>query len=348
MERLPLSALLSHALVAFTIELDNEFEHRMPHWTTSHGGTRHGPWLVSVVMYLNCMQFVGGDPVRLRDLERLARTKTNLDGMQRWGYVTVAPDPAGKNQKIVRATTAGGMAREVWRPLFGEIEKRWEDRFGRDAVDALRQSLAALAAHIDLDLPDCLPILKYGLRSDAPGRKKSAGTAAGLPLLTLLSRVLLAFAVEFERVPEISLAIGANVIRILDEDGVKVRDLPLLSGVSREAIAMTLGFLEKRGLIAIASNPKAARLTARGIVAQDGCRCLVDAVEQGWRERFGAEAIDHLRAALEHLSGGGGSQSPLFRGLDAHPEGWRASVRRPETLPHFPVVLHRGGFPDGS
>ncbi len=24
------------------------------------------------------------------------------------------------------------------------------------------------------------------------------------------------------------------------------------------------------------------------------------------------------------------------------------SVRRPATLPHFPVVLHRGGYPDGS
>ncbi len=25
-----------------------------------------------------------------------------------------------------------------------------------------------------------------------------------------------------------------------------------------------------------------------------------------------------------------------------------ADVRPPQTLPHFPMVLHRGGFPDGS
>ena len=31
---LPLSTLLSQALVAFTIEFDNEFEHQMPHRTT--------------------------------------------------------------------------------------------------------------------------------------------------------------------------------------------------------------------------------------------------------------------------------------------------------------------------
>jgi len=29
-------------------------------------------------------------------------------------------------------------------------------------------------------------------------------------------------------------------------------------------------------------------------------------------------------------------------------EGWRASVPRLEQLPHYPMILHRGGFPDGS
>jgi Leucine carboxyl methyltransferase len=38
----------------------------------------------------------------------------------------------------------------------------------------------------------------------------------------------------------------------------------------------------------------------------------------------------------------------LFGGLEPYPDNWRASVRRPATLPHFPMVLHRGGYPDGS
>ena len=55
-DQLPLPSLLSHALVAFTIELDNEFEHQMPHRTRDHGSTgRGGPWLVSMVMWFNCM-----------------------------------------------------------------------------------------------------------------------------------------------------------------------------------------------------------------------------------------------------------------------------------------------------
>jgi hypothetical protein len=50
-----LSGLLSRALVAFTIEADNEAEHRMPHRTTSQGRSAGapGPWLVSLVMWEN-------------------------------------------------------------------------------------------------------------------------------------------------------------------------------------------------------------------------------------------------------------------------------------------------------
>jgi methyltransferase (TIGR00027 family) len=54
--RLPLSALLSQALVAFTIECDNEFERQMPHSTTSQGRVPGAPWLVSMAMWSNCLR----------------------------------------------------------------------------------------------------------------------------------------------------------------------------------------------------------------------------------------------------------------------------------------------------
>jgi hypothetical protein len=58
--RFPLPALLSQALVAFTIEYDNEFEHQMPHRTARRPAahSRRGPWLVSLPMWSNFMQFV--------------------------------------------------------------------------------------------------------------------------------------------------------------------------------------------------------------------------------------------------------------------------------------------------
>jgi hypothetical protein len=57
----------------------------------------------------------------------------------------------------------------VWRPLFAEIEKRWQTRFGKKEIEQLRESLIALLNQIGFDLPDCLPILQYGLFSREPG-----------------------------------------------------------------------------------------------------------------------------------------------------------------------------------
>ena len=147
--RLPLSALLSQALVAFTIECDNEFERQMPHSTTSHGRTPGAPWLVSMAMWSNCLRFVGEDPITVGELERLARTGTNLDGMRRWGYIDVRPDPDDRRARpprrdlTVRATAAGLRAQQIWRPLPGVVEKRWQERFGRETLGDLRASLGS-------------------------------------------------------------------------------------------------------------------------------------------------------------------------------------------------------------
>src|SRR5215467_12185312 len=96
---LPLHALLSQALVAFTIEFDNAAELQLQHRTTRHMPAVGGVWLTSMAMWLNCMRYVGTEPVTLGDVARLARTDTNLDGMRRWGYITVEPGPGDPRYK---------------------------------------------------------------------------------------------------------------------------------------------------------------------------------------------------------------------------------------------------------
>jgi DNA-binding MarR family transcriptional regulator len=368
-DRLPLPTLLSHALVAFTIEFDNESEYRMPHRTTNHGattGSLHAPWLVSLVMWLNCMCFVTDEGITVRELERLARMPTNLNGMERWGYIIVEPDPADRRPKpprndwVIRATGAGRKAQEVWRPLADIIEKRWQERFGKAKVDQLRKSLWALTGQLSIALPDCLPILGYGLFSKGPEyeRRISSGiepdNASSVTLPTLISKVLLAFAMEFERDSEISLAISANLLRLLGEEAVRVRDLPRLSGVSKEAIAMSLKFLVSRGHALLEPESSGSRvklvvLTSKGRNARDAYRQLVGDIEQRWQERFAKGTVPHLRESLEPLMGDPAAHpSPLLLGLEPHADGWRASLPKPEGLPHYPMILHRGGFPDGS
>src|SRR5208337_179364 len=206
---LSVSALLSQALVAFTIEFDNEAEHRLPHRTTDHGASGHGDgaWLVSLVMWENCLRHLTDQPITVGELEARARTGTNLDGMRRWGYITI-DGTARKIHKgrpgpdaVLRATAAGLRARQVWLPLPGLIEQRWRERFGAGQVDRLRESLVTLASRLDPGLPDCLPILGAALLSRGPAPAlPPAGHVdlAGLPLSALLSRVLLSFALEYE------------------------------------------------------------------------------------------------------------------------------------------------------
>src|SRR5277367_2784789 len=116
--RLPLPALLSRALVALIIEFDNEFERQMPHRTTNHGatpGVHDAPWLVSMVMWSKFMRFIPEQGISVRELQALLKTNPKELKMwltrlgEWWGYLLVEPD-------MVRPTTAGRRAQEVWRP----------------------------------------------------------------------------------------------------------------------------------------------------------------------------------------------------------------------------------------
>ena len=360
MKPLPLPTLLSHALVAFIMEFDNEFEHRTPHRTTKHGatpGSHRAPFLLSMVMWSGFLRFVPDEGIAVSDFQRVAQLpkknlRTWLTRMSEWwGYVTLEPNTTddrstkGGASWIIRPTPGGRRALESWRPLTGIIEGRWRERFGRDAIEQLRESLLALADRCAVDMPNFLPILGYGLRSDLPDQPRHASSDRALP--ALLSKVLLAFAIDFERESELALAICANVLRLATDDGVPVRELPRLAGVSKEAIAIALSFLEKRGYANVepqsaASRTKVLKLTAKGLAARQSYEQLVQAIEERWQDRFGRDTIAALRTSLERIDG------ELLRGLEPYPNCWRAAVPRPESLPHYPMILHRGGFPDGS
>jgi hypothetical protein len=127
---------------------------------------------------------------------------------------------------------------------------------------------------------------------------------------------------------------------------------------------VALGWLERRGYAVTAPGPAAsrgqlARLTRRGHQAQQDHRRLVGAVEQRWRDRFGADLITELASSLRALFTHQDGRQRIAAGLVPHPDGWRAHppylsrtqamVDDPAgTLPHYPMVSHRGGFPDGS
>jgi DNA-binding MarR family transcriptional regulator len=240
------------------------------------------------------------------------------------------------------------------------MDQRWRSRFGDAAVDELQRSLRTIYESLDIDPPDYLPLVfpTQNGRSESPTPRTAAHAvtraARKQDISALLSALLFAFARDFEAESKISLPISANTLRVLDTNGVRIRDLPRLTGVSKEANAMCAGWLRRRECAVSVPDPNASRgqvlrLTAKGRGAQAKYRRILAETEDSWRSSYGAAAVDNLRRALERLVGDGTlASSPLAAGLEPHPDNWRANVRRPETLPHYPMVLHRGAYPDGS
>jgi hypothetical protein len=196
------------------------------------------------------------------------------------------------------------------------------------------------------------------MAADIPLRERRRATAETLQLAVLLSQALLAYTLDFERQSEISLPLAANFVRVLDEKGISVRDVPVAAGVSKEATAMALTFLAKTSHVVVVgatAATKIARLSPNGRDLQKACGPLHASIEERLRERFGADPVRRLRSSLERVL----EHADLARGLEPHPGGWRGSgayvertramVENPRAaLPHYPMVLPRGGWPDGS
>jgi hypothetical protein len=116
---------------------------------------------VPLVLCANTIRVIGDEPVRLAEIPRLTggSTETTDIGWQLRPYVVVEPDPAASRGKVVRLSPRGLKAQQAYHRLIGEIEKRWEARFGQEEIGRLRESLRGLLGRSIEDLP----VLSEGL-----------------------------------------------------------------------------------------------------------------------------------------------------------------------------------------
>jgi hypothetical protein len=182
--------------------------------------------------------------------------------------------------------------------------------------------------------------------------RDASGVAAQISLTTLLSWTWTAFAIETDNAVEAAgservrrlFRISMPMLRVIGDGTVRIRDLPQHSGVSKEAIAMATGYLDRHGLAELRPERSIA-LTAAGRGA------LAD-----YRARAARHSDQDLRACLEAIVT---QREALAAGLVPPEGGWRAGrpylaqTRRiladpAAALPWHPMVLHRGGWPDGS
>jgi hypothetical protein len=347
-EQTPLTCLHSQVLIALAVELDNELERRLPHFTTDHGwhGGGWGPWLTSYAMYANFLRFVDDDGIVMHELAAKAGYSApvhpSYHGMRRWGYVTYTPDIAGSSPKkkdadaLVTLTLNGHKARQCWGDAIEECTTRWSQR----GLDTLQAALIAIADGIDRALPEFMPVVGFDRRQpelDAPVSRPPIE----LDLLGLLSQSLLAMTYDFEAENELALGTVHGLLEPLTEAPVPTRTLYEISGVATKEWSSAMSQLAKLGLVEVGGKPKSIALTPAGVAARDAAAETVAAVEATWRKRHGV-AIDHLRNGLERVV------EDAWTWTEPHADGWRAKTRLPRRLAHHPIVSHRGGFPDGS
>lgn len=339
----PLTTLLSWVWIAHTIEIDNTVE--------AVGSEQFGRrFRISLPMWTNGLRCIEPDGIAVDELQTRARAACNLGGLERWGWISIGDAGAErrvgygshrgiKGDTILRPTRAGVYAQELWPRVVADVEQRWRDRFGGAVIDALRDALLASAVPMPWSPPEVHAsdgFYTHVLDGDGVDDKR--------PLAALLGQVLTGQTLDHERQAVISLPLGAVVARVIDGDDVRIRDLPALSGVSKECIAMATGFLRRQGLADITPE-RTISLTPAGLAA------LADYQHRAARPEPAElrktlltiiEQPDALSAALVPPDGCWRGERPYLRQtkrLLADPIG---------ALPWHPMVLHRGGWPDGS
>lgn len=325
------------------IEADNAVE--------AAGARRVGHlFRISMTMWANGLRFIGEEGITVDELRARARAACNVGGLERWGWITVGDAGAGRREgygshrgvhghTVLRPTRAGVCARQLWPQAVTDVEQRWQARFGASTVGSLRQTLLPFAGQMPSSPPEVHA-------SDGFYAHVISGPAADedVPLAGLLGQALTALTLEQEQGSAVSLPVAADLLRVIDDDVVPLRDLPRLSGVSREAVAMATGYLGRKKL-AVLRPGRLIALTASGRGALDD-----------YRERAARHSDRGLSACLEAIVS---QHQALAEGLRPPQGCWRgekpylAQTRRvladpAAALPWHPMVLHRGGWPDGS
>jgi DNA-binding MarR family transcriptional regulator len=145
--RIPVTGLWDAAMQAFLVEFRDQLE------TTEFSDIRptHG-----------CVfRFIRDEGMRLTRLADLAGiTKQSageiVDDLAQRGYVERVPDPADKRAKLICLTDRGREAQATGFALFGEVERRWIERFGPERWRAMRELLEDIVV---AQAPDSVPEL---------------------------------------------------------------------------------------------------------------------------------------------------------------------------------------------
>jgi DNA-binding MarR family transcriptional regulator len=97
-----------------------------------------------------------------------------------------------------------------------------------------------------------------------------------------------------------------RLLQMIPPQGIRITDLALLAGMTKQALGEFVDWLEQAGFVASGRDPADGRVrlvtrTERGDAAADTAQAAIEAVEQAWREQIGAERYEAMKQAMREI-----------------------------------------------
>ncbi|MCY4011623.1 MAG: hypothetical protein OXG82_02790 [Gammaproteobacteria bacterium] len=318
LSRTPLPTLLGGALGTFTCDYDRA--------RVEEGDVPQLPAWANVLRVIDPEGTDQQDIVRRAVVaKRIARIA--VQRLERRGQLVVearaVPGRRGKARTVL-LTDQGAAARARAEALVETLQHDWRQRFGDGAIDRLRDALAGVVDRLPIELPH--HVTGYGegdpsvtggdYHAEQPGPpripahgqewpvvlREPGSDARALPLPALLSQVLAAFAIDYDRERLGGLNRTSNFLRFVGDDGMALEQAQTLGRVSGNGKT-----LHERHLDVVVEPGRPRDMTRRVYPtpksrrARDAYPHLVTEIEEGWAGTYG-EGVAALRAVLETMS----------------------------------------------
>ena len=97
-----------------------------------------------------------------------------------------------------------------------------------------------------------------------------------------------------------------RILQMIPPHGIRITDLALLAGMTKQALGEFVDWLEQSGFVASGRDPADGRVrlvtrTEQGDAAASAAQRAIEAVERGWRQEIGDSRYETMKQAMRDL-----------------------------------------------
>ena len=97
-----------------------------------------------------------------------------------------------------------------------------------------------------------------------------------------------------------------RILQMIPPRGIRITDLALLAGMTKQALGEFVDWLEQSGFVASGRDPGDARVrlvtrTEHGDAAASAAQRAIEAVERAWRQEIGDRRYEAMKQAMRDL-----------------------------------------------